>query len=102
MIATSPNRVGDPTSQISGSRSNYVRDTGNVCVSLEPMWFTRHLVKSYALSCLSAALVAAVEFTWHPPDADSDVARQTYRCKTSDLGQESEVAGSSKVEAWRY
>ena len=51
------------------------------------------------VAVLSAALVAAVEFTWYPSNADPDVARWAYRCKASDLGQESEVARSSAVEA---
>ena len=50
---------------------------------------------------LSAAFVAAVEFTWYPSDEGSDVPRQAYRCKTSYLGQESDVARSSAVEAER-
>ena len=55
-------------------------------------------MESYALSCSSAALVAAVEFTWDPSDADSDIARQAHRCKTSDLGQEFEVAGRPRLK----
>ena len=47
-------------------------------------------------------IIRAVEFTWCPSDADPDVARQTYRCNTSDLGQESEVARSYAVEAEHY
>ena len=46
----------------------------------------------------SAAPVTAVEFARYPSDADPDVARQTYRCKTFHLGKESEVAGSSTGE----
>ena len=46
----------------------------------------------------TAALVTAVEFARYPSDADPDVARQTYRCKTSDLGKETDVAGSSSSE----
>ena len=45
----------------------------------------------------SAAPVTAVELARYPSDAD--VARQTHRGKTSDLGKESDVAGSSTVEA---
>ena len=49
----------------------------------------------------SGAPVTAVELA--PSDADPDVARQTHRCKTSDLGEEeSEVAGSSTGEAEHY
>ena len=32
------------------------------------------------------APVTAVELARYPADADPDVARQTHRCKTSDLG----------------
>ena len=47
----------------------------------------------------SAARVTAVGFAWYPSDADPDAARQTRRCKPSDLGQESEVTGSSTGKA---
>ena len=46
----------------------------------------------------SAAPVTAVELARYASDADPDVARLTHRCKTSDLGKKSEVAGSSTHE----
>ena len=50
---------------------------------------------------LSAAPDTVVELARYPFDADPDVARQTHRCKTSDLGKESEVAGSFKARAFK-
>ena len=76
-----------------------MRDRENVYFSVEPKWFARLFGGTMCVVVLSAALVAAVEFTWCPSDAVSDVPRQACRCKTSDLGQESEVARSSPVEA---
>ena len=46
-----------------------------------------------------AAPVTAVELARFSSDADPDVAHQTHRGKTSDLGKESDVTGSSTVEA---
>ena len=45
-----------------------------------------------------AAPVTAVELARYPSDADPDAARQRHRGKTSDLGEESEVAGSSRLK----
>ena len=75
-----------------------MRDTGNVCFSLEPRLLTRLLVESLTLSC-SLLPVTALELARYPCDADPNVARKAYRCETSDLGPESEVARSSAVEA---
>ena len=57
----------------------------HVCASLEQKWFTRLLVESYALSCSLLPLSLLLKFTWYP--SDPDVARQAFRCKTSDLCQ---------------
>ena len=64
----------------SGSRSNHVRDSRNVCFSLEPRWFTRLLVESYALSCSLLPLSPLLNSPGIHLMPDSDIPLLAYQC----------------------